>query len=300
MRRTVALLATGGALAALLSQAATARQGHGLRLSLIDTAILASGRLTESSGIVPSAYRPGVFWTHNDSGDRPILYATDTTGADLGSVRVAGAVNRDWEDLSAGPCFVAPGRCLYAGDIGDNSRRRHRIVIYRLSEPPPPMDARIVDRPVPLLDSIVLRYPDHAHDAEGLAVTGDGRLLVAVKDLFGPAVLYTASATLPNQTLTRACTLALKVQPLRGRVVTGVALSPDGRILAVRTYVSLHFFRADSACTPITGPAGLPIPVVEPQGEAVTFDGPDRLVLTSERGDADYAPMTRLRVEGLP
>ncbi len=287
-------------MAALTVAAATPLLGQQpVRVSLIDTAVMAAARLTESSGVIPSS-RPGVFWTHNDSGDGPFLYATDTLGHDLGFVRVERARNRDWEDISAGPCFVADGRCLYIGDIGDNNARRGHIVIYRLRDPEPPSGPGDTTRTVPLLDSIVLRYPDHAHDAEGLAITGDGRILIATKDRFGPAVLFATSARTPAPVLTRACTLALTTQVLLWRVVTGLALRPDGQVLVARTYVSLHAFRPDSSCTPLTPPRGVTIPVVEAQGEGVTFDGPDRLVLTSERGDIDHSLMTRLRIQGLP
>ncbi len=285
--------------ACVLPAAAPVLGQQPVRVSLIDTAVMAAPRLTESSGVIPSS-RPGVFWTHNDSGDGPFLYATDTLGHDLGFVRVEHARNRDWEDISAGPCFVAAGRCIYIGDIGDNNARRRQIVIYRVRDPEPPSGPADTTRTVPLLDSIVLRYPDHAHDAEGLAITDDGRILVATKDRFGPAVLFSTSARSPSPVLDRACTLALTTQVLLWRVVTGLALRPDGRVLIARTYVSLHAFRPDSACTPLTPPRGVPIPVVEAQGEGVTFDGPDRLVLTSERGDIDHSLMTRLRIEGLP
>jgi hypothetical protein len=73
-------------------------------LQLVDTAELLAPRLIESSGVTPSTRRPGVLWTHNDSGDEPRLYATDSAGDDLGSILVVGARNVDWEDLGGGPC----------------------------------------------------------------------------------------------------------------------------------------------------------------------------------------------------
>ena len=271
------------------------------RLELIDTAVLASPRLTESSGVATSAIVPGVYWTHNDSGDGPFLYATDSTGRDLGAVRVAGAGASDWEDLTAGDCIVVPGRCLYVGDMGDNGRRRRSIVIYRLREPVPPRGPADTLRLVPLLDSIVLAYPDGAHDAEALVVTRTGELLIVTKDRAGPAVLFRASAARGDaapRTLRRIGVLAMRTGLVTGRLATGAALSPDEALLAVRTYVSIHLFRlaGDSVPVPLTGASGLPIPVVEAQGEAVAFTGPDRLVLTSERGSSDHSLLSRLRL----
>ena len=34
--------------------------------------------ISESSGLVASRTMPGAYWTHNDSGDGPFIYAFDT------------------------------------------------------------------------------------------------------------------------------------------------------------------------------------------------------------------------------
>jgi len=286
--------------AILLSAAGPGMAQGTYHLALLDTAVLASHRVAESSGVVASALAPGVYWTHNDSGDGPYLYAIDSTGRNLGAVRLAGAGAFDWEDLTAGGCLIVPGRCLYVGDMGDNKRHRRSIVVYRLREPAPPRGPADTLRVVPLLDSIVLAYPDRAHDAEALAVTRAGELLIITKDRSGPAVLFRASAArgVAPRLLRRIGALAMRAGTLTGRLVTGAALAPDDALLAVRTYVSIHLFRlaGDSIPVPLTGPSGMTIPVVEAQGEAVAFDGPDRLVLTSERGSSNHALLTRLRL----
>lgn len=277
------------------------RQG-GITLTLVDTAVLAAGRLDESSGVAASHRYPGLLWTHNDSGNDPVLFATDSTGRDRGSYSLGIRSTRDWEDLALAPCVVEPGDCLYAADIGDNRAERRHVVVYRLREPGPPAGAADSGRVAPLLDSIVLRYPDVAHNAEGLAVTAGGQLLIVTKDTDRRPTVFTTPFLRGDSTavLTLLCSLALRVDPLRGRIVTGAALSPDESLLAVRTYASIHLFRMNPPCSPLLGLGGLVLPVVESQGEGVTFDQPDRLVLTSERGFAGHAILTRLRLEGLP
>ena len=81
-------------------------------------------------------------------------------------------------------------------------------------------------------------------------------------------------------------------------LVIGAAVAPGDSLLVVRTYVSLHFFRLRNGweVTPEGTRGGIAIPVVEPQGEGVTFDGPDRLILTSERGQAARGTIVRLRI----
>src|SRR5215510_12948394 len=96
---------------------------------LQDTAI------NESSGIVASCSNPGLYWTHNDSGDGPFIYAIDNQGKSRGVWRVAGAAARDWEDIAAGPGPIRNRTYLYVGDIGDNDKKRASIDIYRFPEP---------------------------------------------------------------------------------------------------------------------------------------------------------------------
>jgi hypothetical protein len=186
------------------------------------------------------------------------------------------------------------------GDTGDNGRHRRFVVVYRLREPAPPSGPADTLRLVPLLDSIVLAYQDGAHDAEAIAVTRAGELLVVTKDRAGPPVLFRASAARSKapRLLRRIGALAMRTGLLTGRLATGAALAPDDALLAVRTYVSIHLFRlaGDSIPVPLTGASGLTIPVVEAQGEAVAFDGPARLVLTSERGSSNRSLLTRLRL----
>jgi hypothetical protein len=270
------------------------------RVELMDTAVLASPRLRESSGVVASARAPGIFWTHNDSGDGPFLYATDSAGQDLGAVRITGARAVDWEDIAAGPCLVAAGRCFYVGDIGDNGARRPYVIVYRVPEPEPPHGPSDTLGSTAMLDSIVIRYPDGPHNAEALVVTRAGVLLIITKDLTGPARLFRTSLRSGprNRSLQLIGTLGLQTSALTGRLVTGAAISPDDSLLVVRTYVSLHFFllRGDSLPTLLGPLVGVTIPVVEPQGEAVSFDGATRLILTSERGLESRAVLTRLRL----
>jgi len=279
-----------------------------LRVELVDTAVLEARRITESSGVAPSARVHGVLWTHNDSGDEPRLYATDSAGHDLGSVRVAGARNVDWEDMASGLCPGTAAPCLFVADIGDNPRRRRSVVIYELEEPAPPVAPADTARQTPLRSAIVLRYPDRPHNAEAIVVEPSGTMLIITKELTGRARVYSVPPRGSPQRAGQVDTLRfvglLDVAPSlpRMRLVTGSAVSPDGETLVVRTYSSLHFFRlhGDSLPSPLTPPDGLPIPVVEPQGEGVAFTGPDRLVLTSERGPASHSLVSRLRILGLP
>src|SRR5690606_23516053 len=86
--------------------------------------------LGESSGLAASQRHAGVFWTHNDGGNPPLLYAIRRRGELLAEVPVA-VRNIDWEDIA-----VADGS-LYLADIGNNARRRDQVQVYQFSEPDP-------------------------------------------------------------------------------------------------------------------------------------------------------------------
>jgi len=78
--------------------------------------------------------------------------------------------------------------------------------------------------------------------------------------------------------------------------VTGAAIRPDGRLVAVRTYAEIYFFvpRADGRLTPSNRPV-CNIAGLEPQGEAVDFLDDSTLVLTSEGGGRARARIHTVR-----
>src|SRR5689334_11793515 len=92
-------------------------------------ATIKNDAINESSGLVASHTSPGAYWTHNDSGDGPFIYAIDTRGESLGTFRVTGATNRDWEDIASGPGPQPNRWYLYIGDTGDNDRVRDEVVV---------------------------------------------------------------------------------------------------------------------------------------------------------------------------
>src|SRR4051812_1120595 len=142
--------------------------------------------VNESSGLVASRTSPGAYWTHNDSGDGPFIYAFDARGQSLGTFRVTGASNRDWEDIAAGRGPQPNRSYLYIGDIGDNDSKRSEIAVYRIPDPQltPPDKTSKKKRPrtTDPAEPIRLAYPDGAHDAEALLVhPATGNLYIVTK-----------------------------------------------------------------------------------------------------------------------
>jgi hypothetical protein len=197
--------------------------------------------VSESSGLAASRLTPGAYWTHNDSGDGPFIYALDTRGDSLGIFRVAGAQARDWEDMASAP---GPGgkSYLYIGDIGDNNSARAEVVVYRVPEPPLTTATRNFTKRQPGIteptEVITLRYPDGAHDAEALLVHPvTGHIYIVTKvAMANPSVYESAPPFTAGKPITMTLIGPVSVPSLFGGVITGGAISPDGRHVALCDY----------------------------------------------------------------
>jgi hypothetical protein len=196
--------------------------------------------ISESSGLVASRSTPGAYWTHNDSGDGPFIYAFDTHGDSLGVFRVTGAQARDWEDISIGPGPQRDKSYLYIGDIGDNDQQRSEIIVYRVAEPvlngpKSPKNRPEVTEPA---EAIRLRYPDGKHDAEALIVhptTGNIYIVTKVV-LVNPGVYEAAAPFDSGKLITMKRIGEVRVPSVFGGVITGGSISPDGRRVALCDY----------------------------------------------------------------
>lgn len=198
--------------------------------------------INESSGLVASHTSPGAYWTHNDSGDGPFIYAIGTRGQSLGTFRVTGATNRDWEDIASGPGPQLNRSYLYIGDTGDNDRVRDEIVIYRVLEPQLTAADKNTTKKRPRAtepaEALRLVYPDGKHDAEALLVhpsTGD--LYIVTKTPFTKPSIYKARAPFTSgKPIALQRIGELQTPSLLGGAITGGSISPDGRHVAFCDY----------------------------------------------------------------
>lgn len=234
--------------------------------------------LPEASGVAASRRTPGVFWAHNDSADA-MVFALDRQGSVRGRVRIAGAQVDDWEDVAVGPC--AHNSCLYVADIGDNSGRRSHVTLYRTPEP------AASDTATAPAEVFHATYPDGAHDAEALFVTGDSDVFILTKGDPGPVALYRFPKPL---TPGRKSVLQRIGDPLAAGKVdaedrpTSADASPDGRWVAVRTTHHVRFFRTTDLLAGRWSEAFRVdlTDLDEPRGEGITFATNSELILVGE------------------
>lgn len=255
-------------------------------------------RITEASGIAVAHRTHRVVFVQNDSGDSARFFAVDDrTGATLATIHVRGARNRDWEDLATAP-DAAGTPSVWIADTGDNDAQRREVQIYRVAEPR--LTGRRRSVTVGPAQVWRLRYPDGSHDAESLAVTPQGTGYVVSKSVLGTSGVYRVPAE-PSPhvaTMRRVATVRFRADGAPNRfglagdlLATGAAVSPDGRLLAIRTYGAAYVWRVGAggvAAALHRAPVHVPLPS-QPQGEGVTFAGHRLLVDSEGRGSAVYA-----------
>lgn len=238
--------------------------------------------IPEASGLATGIADPEVLWTHNDSGGEAAVYAVDVQGRLLGTVRVDGAKNRDWEDIDAAPCDG--GSCLYIADIGDNDENRPDIDVYRLREPTPNAGSVTAER-------LRMRYPDGKHNAEALFAMPNGDLYIVTKSRTAPAAVYRYPAASPRDrvvTLELVQTLGDAPPPLPLDVVTGAGASPNGRFIAIRTYAAVQLYEQKGERFEALLSSPVPLSRLrERQGEAVDVLDDGTVLLASEGGKGD-------------
>lgn len=260
--------------------------------SLALTAVLlASLPFDEVSGL---AVGERGLYVHEDSGNGPRFARVDRDGEVL--QRYALPVDDvDWEDMAAAP--DADGEpSLWFADVGDNRAERDEVQVHRVSE----------DAPEGPVTTYRLVYEDGPRDAEALLVLPGGEQVAVVSKDLGAAGVYLADLGDERGVLRRVTEVRLRPTGTRGGpagafgqlLVTGGAVSPDGRTLALRTYTDLYEWplAGDLVATFAQQPLRTPLPATE-QGEAVGYDEDGTGVLVASEGSD--APLHRLARTGL-
>ena len=187
------------------------------------------------------------------------------------------------------------------GDIGDNQEKRTEISVYRVPEPE--INAKgLAQGKVAVTEpseAIRLRYPDGSHDAESLLVhPRTGNIYIVTKIAFAHSGIYEATAPLQASrpiTLKRVGTLA--VPSLFGGIITGGAISPDGRRVAFCDYMQGYEAVLENANASFDTIWKRPLSPISlgsrKQGEAITYRMDSKALLMTSEG----SPMPLFQIE---
>jgi hypothetical protein len=238
--------------------------------------------LDETSGVAASRQNSDTVWLHND-GEAEHVYAAKTSGAIAAQVRVSAAIE-DLEDIAIGPGRAGDGDDLYLGDIGDNDGRRREVRVHRFKEPRLESVAQLT---VSDVQTFRLAYPDGPVDAEALMVDPQaGDILIATKEEGGARIYFA-----PAQALSGAGQVELtRLAVLNVANVSGGDISPDGRLLAMRSEDEGWLWERQSGESWQTTLARAPIeiPVLgrdqSDNGEAIAFTADSATYLTISEG----------------
>jgi hypothetical protein len=269
--------------------------------------LLADPELAEVSGLAASQAQPGRYWSNNDGDNGTALQLIETDGKRVATLKIEGATNDDWEDISS---FRLDGKpYLLVADTGDNGGLRKTLELFVIEEPAKVRDGDKVD----VAWSIEFAWPDGARDCEAVAVDPRrGEVLLVSKKRVPPELfrvplrpkaggVQTAELLGTLSGITQPREQELRQNPVYGRYrsqVSGADLSPNGRVLAVLNYTRIYFFvRPEGAAwsQALLARAGaLDFPWL-PQAEAIAFslDGTNLLI----GGEQRPSPLLRFRIQ---
>lgn len=256
--------------------------------------------LDEISGIAASRLQPGAVWVLEDGGNPTALFGIDRDGRRRAQVEIVGVRNIDWEALAP---FQWQGRPhLLIADVGDNDAVRGRVLLHAVPEP-----ATLQDASVAPTWTMELVWSDGPRDCEGVAVDMVRGEILLVSKRTSPPQLYIArlpagdgvadgplraewAAPLAGVPVTPEAEVRANPSTAWRHQPTGIALSPDGRRLAVLSYTDILLYtrRGDDSWAEAVSraPRVLPLPAMR-QAEAITWSAEgERLLISGEQAPA--------------
>ncbi|MBC7850168.1 MAG: hypothetical protein H7Y31_10555 [Chitinophagaceae bacterium] len=229
--------------------------------------------INEGSGIADSKKNPGHIWVEEDSGNPPQLHLLSHDGTVKNTVHIAGATNRDWEDIA-----LSNGK-IYIGEIGDNGRVFTDYAFYRFDEPTATTDT------VRTIEKISFSYPDGPHDAEGFIVDPISKNIYIITKRDMPSRIYVLKD--PFSTTTIAVAELVGTLPYAG--VVSAAISANGSELLIKTYMAIQYYRRTAGQTVADALKSKSTTLgykQEPLGEAIAFALKGGFFTLSEKGFA--------------
>ena len=257
---------------------------------------LANTDINESSGLACSRLNNDVFWTHNDSGDKPRIFAFDKTGRDLGEFILKERL-RDCEDISS--VLIKSKAYLIIGDVGDNNKKRTELFIYLVNEPKVRIPTKQGTRKVSPKNlgkpkKITYSYEDGPNNCEAISIDPTTGLIYIVSKVSGKQCkLYELASPLSakqwkNKSNVKQGKRIIKaIGTLNIPTTTGMDISADGLRMLVLTYGNaFEYTRNNTRETWADAVNRKPRVIImpkRPQGESVCYGSDGKTIyLTSE------------------
>ncbi len=250
--------------------------------------------IKESSGIVKSARYEGVYWTHNDSGDRARIFPVTIEGLTVAlgdglGIPVEFADNEDWEDIASDHAGN-----LLIGDFGNNANRRQNLRVYVVPEPDPSYAKQaIAKRVIPFHFPEQKEFPPAAanFDTEAIFVANDTWYVLTKHRADADTCLYRFDSY--REDMSNTLTLVSSFGA-RG-MVTGADALADGSRVAVLVYDNIWIFEPpEGDVDRLTEGKIYWRPYRLGQCEGICFIDADTLLVTNEDAELFVIPVTDL------
>ena len=262
---------------------------------VVEVGKIANQDIVELSGLACSRLNDTVLWAINDGGHPPLLYAVGNDGADLGSVSIIGARNRDWEDVAS--FTLGSISYLLIADVGDNFGSYESSTIYIIKEPPITGSRLKKNTTARIAVRIRFTFDDGPRDCEAVAVDSKEKKILLLSKRTLPVVLY----ELPLEINKKESTEIAR----RKKTVPGISspsamdASSQRNTAAVLTYHRAYLFvgRTEENWTTVFSrtPRILRFPALSQQ-EAICFSKDGKSVFISSEGRS--APLLRIDLDG--
>ena len=195
-------------------------------------ASLENKKITESSGICASRQNPGIYWTHNDSGSGPYLFAFNEKGQDMGTLHLATPA-QDFEDIAA--ATIRGKNYILVGNTGANGHQSGTgwVDFYLLEEPVVDASNAKTMRSIARdnIRTLTFRWPGNKQfNCEAVALGSDGVIYIATKGWPTVFFIFRAAALTGDSADSIKRILAFPRAKLL-LCVTGMDISKDGRSL---------------------------------------------------------------------
>jgi hypothetical protein len=244
----------------------------------VDRCKMTDKSIGELSGMASDGQK---MYAINDGGTKLSVYVLNKT-----TCKVERTITNKTDPFDVEDMARASDGTFWLADTGDNNKNRETVALHTLS----PEGKAALYR---------LTYPDGAHDAEALLLGRGGVPYLVTKTPLGAAEVYRPEGKLtsPGPTkLTRVASVDLKTTETPGGpervphsistiLVTGGAVSADGKVIALRTYTDAYLYSApDGDIVAALGRTAVRVPLPnEPQGESIAFE-PDGTLLSGSEG----------------
>ena len=225
--------------------------------------------INEGSGIISSGNGHS-FYTHNDGGSLPQIFEINAKGNLLDTKKIAGAINTDWEDITADN-----KNNLYIGDFGNNANTRKDLNIIKYSS-----TGSIEKIEFELADQKAFppQKSERNFDIEAFFWANDSLYLFSKNRGKKNTNLYKIPAQKGQHKLLPAASIFLKAN------ITGASISPNKSQFALLSYGKIFVFGIENQSISFQKPL-FSFKAALKQTEGITYLSENELLITNEQGE---------------